>query len=58
MVDKAREIISLTICSNIEKTIKDQVNQRFKDMPKHISIWELFQYLDHTASFPKQSLIY
>jgi hypothetical protein len=49
MVEKGRDIISLTICSNIEKTIKDQVNQRFKDMPKHVSIFELFQYLDHTV---------
>lgn len=52
MVDKAREIISLTICSNIDKIIKDQVNQRFKEMPKHISIFELFQYLDHTVCLP------
>ncbi|KAI6213111.1 BPI2 domain-containing protein [Aphelenchoides besseyi] len=50
MIDKTREIISMTICSNIEKTIRDQVNQRFKEIPKHISLYELFQYLDHTAT--------
>ncbi|KAI6186344.1 hypothetical protein M3Y98_00122800 [Aphelenchoides besseyi] len=50
MIDKTREIISMTICANIEKTIRDQVNQRFKEMPKHVSLYELFQYLDHTAA--------
>ncbi|KAI6223127.1 hypothetical protein M3Y99_01457900 [Aphelenchoides fujianensis] len=50
MVDKAREILSNTICMNIERTIRDQVNERFKDLPKHISLYELFNYLDHTAA--------
>lgn len=46
MTDKAREIIASTVCWNLERAVQDQANSRLKQMPKHISIYELVQYLD------------
>ncbi|CAD5223035.1 unnamed protein product [Bursaphelenchus okinawaensis] len=50
MVEKAREIISSTVCWNLERAIQDQVNTRLRDMPKHLSIYELIQYFDSSAT--------
>ncbi|CAD5233056.1 unnamed protein product [Bursaphelenchus xylophilus] len=46
MIEKAREIISSTVCWNLEKAIQDQVNTRLKEMPKHLSLYDLMQYFD------------
>uniref|UniRef100_A0A915CN49 Lipid-binding serum glycoprotein C-terminal domain-containing protein n=1 Tax=Ditylenchus dipsaci TaxID=166011 RepID=A0A915CN49_9BILA len=38
MVTKAKEMITSTICNQIEQTIKAQVNERLRRMPRHISV--------------------
>lgn len=38
MVTKAKEMLTTTICNQIEATIRSQVNERLQQMPRSISI--------------------
>lgn len=43
MVQKAKELITQTICENIEQTLKAQVNERLRQMPRAISVADVLQ---------------
>ncbi|KAI1728061.1 hypothetical protein DdX_00211 [Ditylenchus destructor] len=55
MVTKAKEMITTTICNQIEHLIKSQVNDRLRQMPRSISIAQIFSVLmnnDECKSVP------
>lgn len=49
MIAKARQIISSTICGKIEKTLQAQINGRFQQMPRSISVHDILQYFTNEA---------
>lgn len=45
MVTKAKEMITTTICENIDTSIRAQVNKRLRQMPRAISVADILRVL-------------
>ena len=43
MIAKAKEMITTTICDNIEQTMKAQANERLRQMPRAIAVSQILQ---------------
>lgn len=56
MITKSKEMITLTICNEIERLIKSQINLRLRQIPRSISVSQIFKFLTPTPKFTKSVL--
>lgn len=53
MIAKANEMITSTICNEIEDLIKAQINLRLRQMPRTISVSQIFKFLTPASTSKK-----